>query len=117
MLIFDYEYFCCIRKIDVAPIDVKWNEKGTKVALICQENTFILTINQEAIDKYIEKFSEKGESSEDSCVEGFSIESQINEQISSATWVEDVFVFLDSRNKLQYCLSSKIFPISTLSGK
>lgn len=44
---FDWESQLVIRRIEVAPKAVYWNEDGTRVALALEEGTYILRCNKE----------------------------------------------------------------------
>jgi len=50
---FDWETQNVIRRIEVAPKNVYWNEDGTRVALSLEEGTYILKCNKEAITEYL----------------------------------------------------------------
>lgn len=106
-----------IRKIDVVPIEVKWNDKGTKLALICQDVTYILIVNIQSIHKFIEAHTETSPSEEECCEDAFNIEHTIEEKVISSTWIDDIFVFINTRNKINYLINTQIFQISALSSQ
>ena len=52
---FDWETQTIIRRIEVAPKGVYWNEDGTKVALCLDESLYVLRCNKESIAEYLLK--------------------------------------------------------------
>lgn len=48
---FDWETQVVVRRIEVAPKAVYWNEDGTKVVLALEESAYILNCNKEVKEK------------------------------------------------------------------
>lgn len=94
---------------------VYWNEKIQRLALVCDDDTYILKVNQEKIHEYIDKVSEGSQQEEDGCEEGFDLVFQIQDKITSGVWLEDVFIYVNNKNKISYNISDKIFPITALN--
>jgi len=40
---------------------------------------------------------------------------EINDKIVSGIWLEEVFIFINHKNKINYSIENQIFPISTLN--
>lgn len=63
----------------------------------------------------MEKITEGGKPEEDGCEEGFEISLEINDKVVSGIWLEEVFIFVNAKNKLNYSIENQIFPIATLN--
>ena len=55
IFLYDVENTIFIRKIDVVPNKIIWSDKKNKVALICEDVLYILEVNYDKIEEYIEK--------------------------------------------------------------
>ena len=116
---YDYDNSIFIRKIDVCPNKIIWNESKTKVALICADSTFILTVKYDVIEEYIENTVDggnKNNNNESGCEEGFDVDYDINDMIMSGLFIGDVFVYQNIKKKINYAINGKTFSISTLSN-
>ena len=114
--IYDVENMIFIRKIDVVPKKIIWNEEKTLVALICSDGTYILKVNFTAIEEYIDKMVDGNTKGDESgCEDSFEIDYDINESIITGFFINEVFVYQNMKNKVNYAINEKIFPITTLS--
>ncbi|MCQ2819765.1 MAG: coatomer subunit beta' [archaeon] len=115
---YDLENTIFIRKIDVSPNKIIWNENKSLVALICDEGTFILKVKFNIIEEYIENAAEGNiKTDEDGCEESFDVFYDINENITNGFFVDEIFVYQTAKNKINYSVNDKVFPITTLSSK
>jgi coatomer subunit beta' len=113
--IYDFETTAFLRKIDVLPNQVVWNENKKTVALICDETTYILKVYPDKIHQYIEE-NENANIEDEGCVDGFEACFEINDKIINGLFNEDVFIFLNSKNKINYSLEDRVFSITTLNN-
>lgn len=113
LYIFDFETNTFIRKIDVSPVNVIWSPNKTLIAIICEEVTYILRVNPNKIDEYLENTEEPNE---EGCEEAFELLMELTEVIVSGIWFEEVFVYVNDKNKVNYVIDTNIFSITTLSG-
>ncbi len=113
---YDVENTILIRKIEVIPNKIIWNEKKSSVALLCDDVTYILEVNYNKIEEYIEKVIDDGESDENGCEEAFGESYDIDEKIINGFYIDNVFVYQTGKNKINYCINEKIFNITTLSS-
>jgi len=121
LFFYDYETQTFIRKIDdISPINVIWSDDKKFVSLICEEVTYVLQCNEKDIEDYIEKVvnsnEEAEEDFEDGCESAFEVYLEIKENIVSGLWYENVFIYLNNKNKLNYTIKDQIFSITTLNG-
>lgn len=114
----DSESTVFLRKIDVYPNSVVWSDNKRSLALICDDVTYILKVYPENIEKYVEDVeSSNNRDNEDiGCEDGFEPNYEISDKIISGLFVDDVFLFLNSKNKINYAIEDKIFPVTTLSS-
>lgn len=80
--------------------------------MICEDISYVLKIIPDKIAAYLDSDNKKDE--EEGCEEGFDICYEINEKISSAVFINDVLIYLNTKNKLNYSINGQNFPITTL---
>ena len=116
---YDYENTILIRTIEVVPINIVWNDNKRLIALICEDETYILKVNVDVIEKYIESVIEGDVVSpgDDGCENSFEVYYSINDRIINGFFVEDVFIYQTSKHKINYALNDKTFQITTLGSK
>lgn len=116
VFIYDFETQAFIRKIDVCPQNVVWSDNKKQVALMCDDVTYILKAFPNVIDKYIEDSENENNSDEEGCEEAFEAYFEINDRISNGLFIDDVFIYVNNKNKINYALEDKIFSITTLNS-
>ena len=117
IFLYDVENTIFIRKIDVVPNKIIWNEKKTKMALICEDVLYILEVNYDKIEEYIEKIVDGEKGDVDGCEESFGDSFDIDGKILNGFFIDDIFVFENSKNKISYTINDKVFNITTLSNR
>jgi len=77
-----------------------------------------LKCNEKEIENYVEKITSESEENMEleDCEESFTFFLEIKESIISGIWFEDVFIYLNNKNKLNYTIEDKTFSITTLNG-
>ena len=117
IFLYDTENTIFIRKIDVVPNKIIWNEKKSKVALLCEDAMYILEVNYDKIEEYIEKVADGEKADIDGCEEAFGDAFDVDGKVLNGFFVDDVFIFENSKNKISYTINDKIFNITTLSNR
>ena len=117
IFLYDVENTIFIRKIDVVPNKIIWNDKKSKMALICEDVLYILEVNYDKIEEYIEKIADGEKGDVDGCEEAFGDSFDIDGKILNGFFIDDVFVFENSKNKVSYSINDKVFNITTLSNR
>ena len=117
IFLYDLENTIFIRKIDVVPNKIIWNEKKTKVALICEDVMYILDVNYDKIEEYIEKIADGEKGDVDGCEEAFGDSFDVDGKVLNGFFIDDIFVFENSKNKISYTINDKVFNITTLSNR
>lgn len=114
VVFFDWETQTVVRRIEVAPKSIIWNEEGTKLALLHEEGVYILKCNKEAIAAYLAK---SGAHTDEGFDEAFELTQEIPEIVESAIWVNEAFVYVSADLKLKYFLGKKPSVISRVPKK
>lgn len=117
VFMYDSETATFLRKIDVTPLSIVWNDNKNYVALICEDITYVLKVFNDAIEAYVENIVENGEAAdEDGCENAFEPISEINDKVFTGLFIDDVFIYINSKNKINYCIDDQIFSITTLNN-
>ncbi|KAJ5711341.1 hypothetical protein N7488_005497 [Penicillium malachiteum] len=106
--LFDWESGSLVRRIEVDPKEVYWSESGELVALACEDAFYVLRYSKEA---FIEGVN-NGEADEDGVEAAIELVASINETVVSATWVGDIFNYVNSANRLNYLVGDQTYTIS-----
>lgn len=53
---------------------------------------------------------------DDGCEEGFEMLCEINDIATGGFFVDDIFIYVNNKNKLNYAIEDKTFSITTLNG-
>ncbi|CAD7940239.1 unnamed protein product [Amoebophrya sp. A120] len=96
---YDWQQFKLIRRIDIGPKFVYWNEAGTYVALVCNDSSFVLSHSNEAIAT--------GTADEDGIEAAFDFHSEIGDKITSGLWIGETFVYVNAGQRLQMVVSGR----------
>lgn len=108
---YDWENLDLIRRIEVQPRYVYWNEAGSLVCLATDDSFFILQINTGLIQQTIET---KASIEEDGIEAAFEVLGEINESVKTGLWVGDCFIYTNSVNRIQYYVGGEIVTVSHL---
>lgn len=92
-----------------------WNENKNHFALVCDEVTYILKCNNSIIEKYIED-NEGKKSIDEGCLDAFETYCEINDKVVGGIFLDEVFIYVNNKNKLNYAIEEKIFSITTLNN-
>jgi len=109
--LYDWEECKCIRKIDVVPKNIYWNDSGTLVAIACESAFYLLKYVKDAVNNFL---STGATIDEDGIEESFEILHDINERVRTAIWVGDCFVYTNNNSRLNYCVGSEVVTIAHL---
>ncbi|CAG9808919.1 unnamed protein product [Chironomus riparius] len=108
---YDWENLELIRRIEVQPRYVYWNETGTLICLATDDSYFILRIDTGLIQQTIET---KGSIEEDGIEAAFEVLGEVNESVKTGLWVGDCFIYTNSVNRIQYYVGGEIVTVSHL---
>ena len=71
--------------------------------------------NNWIIEKYIEE-NEGKINIEEGCVDGFETFYEINDKVISGFFIDEVFIYVNNKNKLNYTIEDKNFSITSLNS-
>merc|ERR1711871_948100 len=100
-----------IRKIDVVPNFIYWNDSATAVSLACSDSYFILAYDR---DKVHDALSNDTVDHEEGVDGSFELEASMNETVITGQWVGDCFLFTNEAGKLNYYVGGETFTLAHL---
>ncbi|KNC77177.1 coatomer subunit beta', partial [Sphaeroforma arctica JP610] len=107
---YDWESGDLVRRIEIVPKAVYWSENDL-VAICTEDSYFILRFSESAVAE----FRESGEVIQDEGIEtAFEVLGEIADDIRTACWVGDCFLFTNSVNRLNYYVGGEIVTVSHL---
>ena len=104
MVFYDWNTANIVRRIDISPKKVYWNDAGTLVALITNEDFFVLNYKPQLVSELMDKVV-----GEDGIEEAFDLQYELHETITSGIWISDCFFFTNSNGRLNYAIGGKVF--------
>jgi coatomer subunit beta' len=108
---FDWTEYRLIHRIDVVPKQVIWNEEGAQLVLTCADSFYLLSHDQALVQAAIAS----GAQTDDDGLEGaFELMDEKTEKVSSACWVGDCFVYIESSQRLKYVVAGNTEVIAHL---
>ena len=111
IIFFDWEEGDFIRKIDVSPSQVFWNEAGDAVLLACADNYFVLKYDRDAVANALASGNVNPEEGVDG---SFELESTITDRIRTGQWVGDCFLYTNGSGKLNYYVGGEVITLCHL---
>jgi len=108
---YEWESTDLVRRIEIAPRDIFWNESGELVCISTEESFFILKYNAEAVTKALQT---KENLTEDGVEDAFDVVAEIQEIVKTGLWVGDCFLYTNTVNRLNYYVGGEIVTISHL---
>jgi coatomer subunit beta' len=112
IVFFDWETGEFIRKIDVSPDQVYWNDAGDMVVLVCSDMYYILRYARDVVVASISAGSINPEEG----VEGsFELENTVNDRVRTGQWVGDCFLYTNGSGKLNYYVGGEVMTLCHLN--
>jgi coatomer subunit beta' len=94
----------------VVPKDVLWNEAGTLVCLVCDETSYVLRYDDNAVSVALQA----GNIPEDGIEGAFDFAHEIGDKVSTGQWVGDCLIFTNSANRLNYFVGGEVITMAHL---
>lgn len=99
VVFFDWEDGAFIRKIDVVPTAVYWNETGDSLVLVCADCFYVLRYDRDIVAAAVSA----GNINPDEGVDGsFELVTTINERAHTGQWVGECFLYTNSAGSYVY---------------
>jgi len=109
---YDWQESRMIRRIDVVPKSIYWNDSGELLVIATDTSFFILKYNRDAVAQAFEQFGDK--LPEDGIESAFEVLQEFGERVRTGIWVGDCFIYTNSTNRLNYCVGSEIVTVAHL---
>lgn len=111
VVFFDWDDGEFIRKIDVVPTDVYWNDAATAVVLACSDSYFVLDYDSSKVSEALLS----GNIDPEEGVDGsFELEATMSEVVKTGQWVGDCFLFTNDGGKLNYYVGGEVVTLAHL---
>eukprot|EP00617_Octactis_speculum_P022210 CAMPEP_0185743254 /NCGR_PEP_ID=MMETSP1174-20130828/926_1 /TAXON_ID=35687 /ORGANISM="Dictyocha speculum, Strain CCMP1381" /LENGTH=988 /DNA_ID=CAMNT_0028415799 /DNA_START=33 /DNA_END=2999 /DNA_ORIENTATION=+ len=111
IVFYDWAEGIFIRKIDVAPKDVHWNDSGELCLLVCEDTCYVLRFDAAAVAKAIEDDTFNAEEG----VEGaFELTHELADKVATGEWVGDCFIYTNAASRLNYFVGGEIMTLCHL---
>jgi coatomer subunit beta' len=111
IVFFDWEDGTFIRKIDVSPTAIFWNETGDSLVLVCSDCFYTLRYDRDVVANALAS----GSINPDEGVDGsFELVSTINERAHTGQWVGECFLYTNSGGKLNYVVGGEVMTLCHL---
>ena len=98
-----------IRRIEIMPKAIYWNEGGELVAIVTEDSYYILQYKPEQQVK--EQWTEDGYEA------AFEVVGEFEESVKTACWVGDCFIYTSSVNRLNYFVGGEVVTVAHLDRK
>ena len=108
----DWEEGALIRRIDVTPRAIYWNETGEIVLLACDDSYFVLRYNKEAVAAAVAS----GQVGEEGIEEAFELLHELSDKVRTGMWVGDCFLYTNNTQRLQYYVGGQIMTLCHLDS-
>ncbi|ETO24862.1 hypothetical protein RFI_12294, partial [Reticulomyxa filosa] len=100
-----------VRRIEVTPNQVYWSDNGSMVALVCDENYYVLRYSEDVVKKYI---SQNVETDEQGIEPAFTLDQDINETVTSAFYSGEIFIYTNQNQRLNYYVGGQVITLTHL---
>lgn len=104
IVFFDWQSVQPIRRIDVEVSGVHWSESGEHVCIITEDSFYILRYNRDSVQEALASNGDVDEGVE----EAFEPLHEVQDPVSTATWVGDCFIYTTPEGKLAYCIGGEV---------
>ncbi|XP_065890389.1 coatomer subunit beta'-like [Dysidea avara] len=108
---YDWEALELVRRIEISPRAVIWNDSSELVCIASDESYYILKYQPEEVAKCMA--SREGIDS-DGIETAFDVVGEVDEVVKTGKWVGDCFIYTNSVNRLNYYVGGEIVTISHL---
>lgn len=114
IVFFDWDEGSFVRKIDVVPQQIFWNESGDSLVLVCADCFYILRYDKEVVAQAL---ANPGSINPEEGVNGsFELETTINDKVRTGQWVGECFLYTNSTGKLNYIVGGEVMTLCHLSA-
>ena len=112
IVFFDWEQGEFIRKIDVAPSQIFWNEVGDSLVLVCEDSYYVLKYDRDVVQAAL---AGDGVNPEEGVDGSFELDCTINDTVRTGQWVGDCFLYTNGTGKLHYFVGGEVITLCHLA--
>ncbi|KAI0076912.1 coatomer beta [Panus rudis PR-1116 ss-1] len=109
VVFWDWETGEIVRRIEAEATNIFWSGTGELVAICTEDSYYVLRFDRDA---YTAKLEEGVEISDEGVEEAFDLVAEIPENVKTAKWVGDCFIYTNSANRLNYFVGSESYTIT-----
>nr|CAG4643737.1 EOG090X01FO [Lepidurus arcticus] len=109
---YDWENLTLVRRIEIQPRAVHWNEAGELLCICTEDSYFVLKYSSEAVARALEAGQQA--MTEDGIEDAFEVIGEVQETVKTGMWVGDCFIYTNSVNRLNYYVGGEIVTIAHL---
>lgn len=110
---FDWEDGQFIRKIDVVPIALYWNETGDSLVIVCSDCFYILRYDRDIVAQAL---AVGNVNTEEGVNGSFELVTTINERVHTGQWVGECFLYTNNNKRLNYIVGGEIMTLCHLNS-
>ncbi len=108
VVFFNWDEGVMIRKIDVVPLDVFWNESGQLLAITCEDSYYILSYDTALVSTAVAN----GQiDSEEGVPESFVLLHEMPGHVLGGLWVGDCFLYTNDQQRLMYYVGGEVMTL------
>ncbi|XP_076325541.1 coatomer subunit beta' [Tachypleus tridentatus] len=108
---YEWESLELVRRIEIQPKHVYWNESGELVSIATEDSFYVLKYCLDAVTKARET---KEGLCEDGVEDAFDVLGEVQEVVKTGVWIGDCFIYTNSVNRLNYYVGGEIVTIAHL---
>ena len=113
IVFFDWDEGSFIRKIDVVPSQIYWNETSDSLVIACADCFYILKYDKDVV---VAALAAGNINPEEGVNGSFELETTINEKVRTGQWVGECFLYTNSVGKLNYIVGGEVMTLCHLSS-
>ncbi|KAI0048076.1 coatomer protein [Auriscalpium vulgare] len=110
VIFWDWESGEVVRRIDVESKNVFWSNTGSLVAIASEESFYILRFDRDAYNAKLEEGVDLGD---EGVEEAFEVVAEVPENVKTAQWIGDCFVYINSANRLSYFVGNESYSVTS----
>ncbi len=108
MVFFHWDEGVMIRKIDVVPSNVFWNESGQLLAITCEYTYYIISYDSALVSAAV---SAGQIDSEEGIPDAFSLLHEMPGTVLGGQWVGDCFLYTNDQQRLMYYVGGEVMTL------
>ena len=112
IIFYDWETGKVLRRIDIIPKKLYWNDTGSLVCLTTTDDFYILAYNKSLVSENINSIT-----GIEGFEEAFDLVYEYHDTVNSGIWISNVFYYINNGGKINYSISGKVFNYANTDKK